>query len=514
MRYHSLSLPLLITGLLVLSNATAAEPERTMASAETLLGSWQNPDEDGDGVPDCMDDYPFDATRSRYPEFADEEPNDSPPNAVNTNTYPGFRVTGALSSNSDNADLFRFKAKEGQSITALLRKTDLSSSFEPLLSFAGLDGNALNFVTLSRDAPTHYGIAAINYVVREDRELLLLVADKNARGGSDFGYNVTVFLDSNINGVDDQQMLAMGVEPKLQSSSGDGIRDLWKVVFANTCEELDYDGDGVPNILDTDSNGDGIPDHIKGIGDADGDGVPNFLDTDSDGNGIPDIVEVGPDPLRPLDSNRNGVPDFLNLDDDGDGLLDTWDNDRLQPIAEAPYSGPDARSILSLSGVYDHGVAAFHYRAGDMVKIRGFGLQGSQDDIIIALTGSGTPLNMRPEQVQSDGLVFRMPEEEYSNLFVAIDNKRTGIFRLNTQPANSPVIVGSTFRTLTAGEEVTIQGAGFEGDAKVVFNNIVQSPVQISPDEIQVQVPNQATAGEFFVQGLNGNSNTIAFDMN
>ncbi|MBX3013572.1 MAG: thrombospondin type 3 repeat-containing protein [Caldilineaceae bacterium] len=42
----------------------------------------------------------------------------------------------------------------------------------------------------------------------------------------------------------------------------------------------DFDGDGIPNYLDTDSDNDGFPDLIEGTGDADGDGHPNYLDPD------------------------------------------------------------------------------------------------------------------------------------------------------------------------------------------------------------------------------------------
>jgi PKD domain/Fibronectin type III domain len=42
----------------------------------------------------------------------------------------------------------------------------------------------------------------------------------------------------------------------------------------------DVDNDGIPNYLDTDSDGDGALDHDEGTGDRDGDGVPNYLDPD------------------------------------------------------------------------------------------------------------------------------------------------------------------------------------------------------------------------------------------
>ena len=53
--------------------------------------------------------------------------------------------------------------------------------------------------------------------------------------------------------------------------SGDGIPD---------AEEGndDFDGDGVPNFLDLDSDGDGLPDEVEGVQDRDGDGERDFLD--------------------------------------------------------------------------------------------------------------------------------------------------------------------------------------------------------------------------------------------
>jgi hypothetical protein len=46
----------------------------------------------------------------------------------------------------------------------------------------------------------------------------------------------------------------------------------------------DRDRDGIPDDIDTDDDGDGIPDTQE---DEDGDGIPDYLD-DSDGDGIPD----------------------------------------------------------------------------------------------------------------------------------------------------------------------------------------------------------------------------------
>lgn len=75
----------------------------------------------------------------------------------------------------------------------------------------------------------------------------------------------------------------------------------------------DADGDGKPNCRDDDDDGDAIPTLIEDDGDPDRDGIPSYLDSDSNNNGIPDAVEVGPDPLHPVDADHNGTFDFLQM---------------------------------------------------------------------------------------------------------------------------------------------------------------------------------------------------------
>lgn len=156
---------------------------------------------------------------------------------------------------------------------------------------------------------------------------------------------------------------------------GDGIPDSWEGRDAN----IDTDGDGTPDYLDTDSDGDGVGDFQERGDvsdtapppDSDGDGAYDFRDTDSDDNGIPDgeegtgdidedgifdahdldndndlvldVDEIGGDPRAPLDSDGDGTPDFDDIDSDndtiadlnegqltdtdGDGILDRFDAD-------------------------------------------------------------------------------------------------------------------------------------------------------------------------------------------
>lgn len=66
--------------------------------------------------------------------------------------------------------------------------------------------------------------------------------------------------------------------------------------------EADHDGDGVASILeDIDEDGNLLND------DTDGDGLPNFSDSDDDGDGKPTKDELN-------DKNEDGTPDYLDPD--------------------------------------------------------------------------------------------------------------------------------------------------------------------------------------------------------
>jgi hypothetical protein len=88
----------------------------------------------------------------------------------------------------------------------------------------------------------------------------------------------------------------------------------------------DYDGDGVPNILDLDADNDGISDVIEGGGtDPDNDGrIGTGAITDSDGDGISDIVDTdnGGTALSLPDNDGDGLANYLDIDSDADGIVD------------------------------------------------------------------------------------------------------------------------------------------------------------------------------------------------
>lgn len=124
----------------------------------------------------------------------------------------------------------------------------------------------------------------------------------------------------------------------------------------------DFDGDGVLDIADLDSDNDGILDEVEGNGepepdpsaDANGDNIPNFRDpidpglsdnTDSNGDGVYDVYDTDLDGIpdfRDADSDNDGIADIVesngvdgtgdghvddDTDSDGDGLADVFDTD-------------------------------------------------------------------------------------------------------------------------------------------------------------------------------------------
>lgn len=95
---------------------------------------------------------------------------------------------------------------------------------------------------------------------------------------------------------------------------------------------VDCNGDGTPDYMSTDSDGDTLPDKIEAMLFY-GDHYARYS-LDTDGDTIPDSVEGQPivdgklpDSTYNIESKTygNGIPDILELDSDGDGLGDAWE---------------------------------------------------------------------------------------------------------------------------------------------------------------------------------------------
>merc|ERR1712142_845657 len=83
---------------------------------------------------------------------------------------------------------------------------------------------------------------------------------------------------------------------------------------------LDFDGDGILDIIDPDDDNDGTPDEAD---DDDGnDGILDEDDPDDDNDGVPDELDNDQE-----DFDGDGVPNSEDDDDDNDGIDDDEDED-------------------------------------------------------------------------------------------------------------------------------------------------------------------------------------------
>jgi hypothetical protein len=161
--------------------------------------------------------------------------------------------------------------------------------------------------------------------------------DNNADGVNDnFDYGA----DSNDDGIPNYLDPTF---PGFIDTNGDGVNDNADKDLDGIINQydLDSDNDGIPDVVesygvDTDGNGvidnyvdtdnDGFSQNVDanntgvagsfiGLGaqDFDGDGVPNYLDSDSDNDGIPDVVEAGGSYV----TNSGRLSNFVDANHDG-----------------------------------------------------------------------------------------------------------------------------------------------------------------------------------------------------
>lgn len=143
-------------------------------------------------------------------------------------------------------------------------------------------------------------------------------------GADDDGDGYDNYYDADVNGD--------GIVDNGPDVDNDGLRDTWRL--------LDTDGDGTPDLADTDSDNDGAPDETETLfggalnDDADMDGIPSQVDAsqgenggDSDGDTLTDSVECPEGYPYCRDTDNNGTPDYMSVDSDGDGINDADDPD-------------------------------------------------------------------------------------------------------------------------------------------------------------------------------------------
>jgi surface protein len=132
------------------------------------------------------------------------------------------------------------------------------------------------------------------------------------------------------------------------------IADEWNILIVDT------DGDGVPNGIDNDDDGDGILDKddsnatnpndpvIGGALDTDGDGKPNGIDEDDDNDGVNDERDAFPlDKDESMDTDGDGTGDNADSDDDNDGISDK-DEQKEGTDPKDPNSKPEKPFVFKV----------------------------------------------------------------------------------------------------------------------------------------------------------------------
>jgi hypothetical protein len=232
---------------------------------------------------------------------------------------------------------------------------------EWLVAFASTDQDGdglLNMIDLDADNDGLFDVAEAG-LGDQDGDALLddgvdILTDVIQLPDSD-GDTLPDYLDVRNNGVDtdfsnsnlpsDLDGDLDGVLDSTTDVDRDGIMDVVDNAIGAFGSRADFDGDGIPNHLDDDDDGDGISDADENPQqafftgeDADADGIDDGVDAnvngvlngeDLDGNGVRDDREMP-------DLDGDGFVDHLDADADGDGIPDNIDPEIALPVDAAP----------------------------------------------------------------------------------------------------------------------------------------------------------------------------------
>ncbi|QBF82518.1 hypothetical protein EXU30_07265 [Shewanella maritima] len=465
------------------------------------VGTWENKDEDADGVLDEFDGFPFVAERQSLDLVEEIEPNDNPSIATEVGFTPPFSVSGAISEKSDNGDIFAFSAEVGDFLTLVLRYQD--SKFKPNIYFSDRNGNALNFGVI--DIAPNLQTVAINVEVLESGLHHIGINDINFDGRESFTYYAEVFVDQDGDAIEDRKEVALGISTLTHDTDDDIISDTEEFLYSFYSDQVSFDpdDDGIPNWLDSDSDGDGLPDKVEGREDADNDGIGNFVDEDSDGNNILDYQEVGNNIYKPSDSDFDTVADYLDLDDDNDGVLDVYDSNRLVGLTE------DDSSLINIPYVIHNNNNVEYIREGDIFELLlEKELSTTQHYLVLERDGL-EPINKPINALSGKFQAIAYPG--VSRVFVSDGILKTNTRNIKLKSAGSPVISSPGGMLLVEGEEFQLLGTDFSEDMTVTASGTPLPIVSHSATEVTVSILSSLSDGDFQINNLSGQSNTVSY---
>jgi len=455
-------------------------------------GTWEKKDEDGDGVLDENDDFPFDKNKTSYPYLKEEEFNNNIDVANVISDGVPFRVEGVVQQTQDS-DLFKFQVDETMLVTALISST--STEFVPNMTIFNDAGRSLQLIH-PKYTPVGLLRQAVSFRLPNAGTYFLVVGDYDNLGKPTWNYTVDVFKDFDFDAMDDDSEQSFGFAKEVQDTDGDGIFDGEEFyVYEHEYKfSHDLDSDGVPNWLDLDSDNDGIQDSVEGATDYDKDGFANHVDTDSDGNGIFDIAEVGEDPQRPVDLNNDRQPDFIDLDDDGDWILDIND---LKPKVFAASVEPGDEGYKDITSVHLK-TASYQisnlFIAGKAHVINGEGLN-TTGYLVFDMGGDKAPINIAVGSSVSDSIDFIMPKNAVSFYFES-NHLKSNTVAIEYSHKNIPIIGAVDKAYYAPGEIMEIQGLNFFEDTLVSLGDFELTPEIITETKLAFRIPETVSKKE------------------
>lgn len=512
--------PLIYLSLLSVSSAFCTLTYTPNSHAKNIqptthIGTWQNKDEDGDGVPDVQDDYPFEASKTQYPVYFEKEPNDNPSVATPVELGKGFKVKGVISSRTDKGDLYGFNVDDRTMVTAVFESA--AKRFDPQVYVSNSEGRVISKYVISEYKK--FGKHIVNFHMFDAGRYQLSVMDNNYAGGPDLTYSMVLFYDEDVDAFDDEKERAFGSNLIKNDQDQDGILDGLEHVLLNSSTDIDFDGDGIPNWKDIDSDDDSFTDKIEGIEDLDKDGFPNYIDRDADGNSIDDEKEIG-DFNYSLDFDDDGKLDHLDLDDDDDLILDIYDTQRRKKSQTVKLTGPNQNRLLvrwvynmSLEG---HSIRDF-IRAGDKVEFEVDGLPAGAKNLVLVFQYPDELINLKPTIAKIEASKTYISVEVPSKVgeayvYLAHDEVISDAQPIEVNKSKSPLLKPEK-RSISAGETITLVGENFNEQTVVHFKNVTVNSIYIDEKTIKIKTPRQLSGWRYWVSNQFGKSNAVSFSI-
>ncbi len=311
------------------------------------VANYLDPDSDGDGIPDTVEDDVARGLDTDNDGIDDGYDIDSSTSSVDANGDGVADTFTPKDSDGDGAADYLDSDSDNDGIS------DTIEADVDLL--ADIDVDQINDIydvdaTLGLDVNNDGVDDAIN-PTNTDADGVPDYLDLDTDNDALFDVIEAGGLDQNADGIIDDLANSEGSILLPTDTDGDGIGD-WREIDSDNdgvydivgsgFAALDADGDGrVDDLSDSDNDGiadvydqtigfggasdadkDGISDSLEGTGDFDADGIPDYLDTDSDNDGIPDVQEIDTISGGLIDTDGDGMPNYIDFDSDNDGISD------------------------------------------------------------------------------------------------------------------------------------------------------------------------------------------------